>query len=378
MPYMSPFSTRNAVTAQSSKSNPELKRLDWRGLDLTSPYEAMKTNRSPFARNFRMYAEEVDQRRVSISNRKGSHYYTNAVGEAVNVVNDTLTGAADTSVGVLDEWKAAPMTPNVTGRLAKLELRMKRYSDSSGAVVVSIHEDSAGSPGAKIAESGLENADISTSVAYTTVRFIEAPLLESGTTYWIVLHIQDDGENYYSWRSHTAATNAKTSNNSGLTWSATAYSLNWKLYLATDDTPIGMTRYTPSTSDNKTLFAQGTSMYIVNDVTGAVSTITTGLSASATDYFFTSADNKVFWVNGYNDLTTYDGSTIETITHVQLPILRLAVFHKNVLWGVDADDDNKLVFSVPPVEDDGSGNEWYRGWLSTNIGYVLLSLFKIH
>lgn len=370
MAYVSTFSTRRAVKAPSARDNAEIIRSDWRGLDLTNPYEAMKENRSPFARNFRMYAEEAESRRVSISNRKGAGFYSVPVGEAQDNANDDLTGAADNNVGALTEWKAAPFMADSTGRLSKIELRMKSYDTSRGAVIVTIHEDDSGAPGEVLATSGIENADIGTSVAWVPVRFIEAPLLTDGETYWIVLHIQDDGSGVYSWRSNTLDSDALTSDNGGLTWTPTAYSLNWKSYFSTDTRIKGMARYAPSNGANKTIFAVGTALYQADDLTGAVSTIATGLSASATEYFFTFGDDKLFWANGYDDLKTWDGSTVDTITHAQLPILKNLVFHKNVLWGLDADDPNKLVFSVPPVEDDGSGNEWYNGWLSTNFGYV--------
>jgi len=373
MATLSRFSRRARQPAQapSPRVSEEVVQVDWRGLDLTTPFDVMEKNRSPFARNFRMYAEEVGDRRVAISSRKGAGFYSVPLGETLDTNNNATTNAGDAPVGMLTEWKAQPFTVSNAGLLTKIELCLKNSSNANGPIVVHVYTDDGGKPGTLLASSGIVGSDISSTASYVTCRFIQAPAVTTSTTYWIVAYIQDDGFGQYDWRYHKNSIGALTSNTGGLVWSVTDYSLNFKAYVSQDKRVKGMIRFNPSNSDNQTLVAIGDSIYKVNSVTGVKSVVSTGISASSSNVYFTTADDKAFWIDGFSNLKTVNSTgTVETITHSQLPILKLAVFHKNVLWGVSATDPNKLVFSVPPVEDDGSGNSWYKGWLSTNIGYV--------
>lgn len=314
MPFVSPFSQRakTQVPRNSSKlprafAYP-ITRVDWRGLDMTSPYDGVKNNRSPFGHDFRIYAEESDSRQVAVSSRKGSGTYVPSLNSAVDQQNTGTTGAADKSVGVLTEWKAMKYTAGATGPLNKVELRLKKTTTSSGPIVVKFYTDNAGKPGTLIGESGILNSAISTSYAYVPAHFIEAPAVTSASIYWIVAYIQDDGTNTYSWSSNTSTTLALTSNSTGSAWDTTTYSLNFKAYVCDTATIKGGVRFAPTTSANQTVIPIGTSLYAVTDIGGALTPILTGQSSSATDYHFTYADNKLFWVNGFNDLTTWDGS----------------------------------------------------------------------
>ena len=350
----------------------EVARLDFRGLDLSAPYDAMKDEHSPFGKNFRVYAEDADDRRVSISSRKGSGYYTDTVGEALNVQQASTTPTQDNNVGVLTEWKAQPFIPSTSGRLTKIEIMIKNPNKATGPLVISVHENNGGIPGKVIADSGILGSNINTTTyTYTVCHFLEAPLVTSGSTYFIQVHTQDNGSGFYMWRAITGVTGGLASNTGGISWTPTNSQFNYKTYIAPNNAPKGITRYSPPTAINKTLMAVGTEMYTVNDNTGAVTSIASGFNTNATYYDFTFGDGKVFWVNGFDTLRAWNGTTVETITHALLPVLKLAQFHKNVLWGVPADDPNKLVYSVgPQAFDVANGNQWYRGWKSVNFAYV--------
>lgn len=512
MPYLSPFSTRRGKQpVPASKAGAPISRLDFRGLDLTSPYDVVANNHSPYARNFRMYAEEPDSRKVAISSRKGSGPYTVPIGQAQDQANTSTTGAADQEIGI-ESWKAMKFTAAVTGPLTKIELRLKSISTSSGPIRIAIYSDRSGAPGDKLAESGILNSAITSSYAYIPASFIEAPTVTSGQVYWIIAWLQDDGTGVYHWSSNTASALALTSASSGNSWTATTYSLNFRTYVSSTDKVKGIARYAPSNGINKTVVAIGTSVYQVDDNTGILSAILTGQSANATDYHFDYADNKLFWVNGYSDLATWDGTTsttnselttngtfetnvtgwtggtgttvsrttaagefrtgvaamklvgsggnhavstfaytyekgkqytltmyvkgtagqqvspraqgvlgtavtltggwdlltytftatastvsaygvesstanatifvddvslkftgIQFIIHSQLPILKLLKIHKNRLFGISASDPNKMIWSEEPGNDDGSGNLWYKAYLSTGFAYVPVS-----
>src|SRR5213596_4244590 len=123
MPTISPFSSRRKTIIPVGNKAKPIARLDFRGLDTTSPYDAVKDNHTPFAHDFRMYAEEADQRQVSITSRKGSGPYIHALSSAIDQQNTSTTGAADASVGLLTEWKAMKYTAGATGPLTQIDLR---------------------------------------------------------------------------------------------------------------------------------------------------------------------------------------------------------------------------------------------------------------
>lgn len=322
MPYSSPFSTTSPVAAPKANNklpralSYPISRLDWRGLDTTHPYDVVKNNQSPFGHDFRIYADQADSRQVSVSTRKGSGAYIPALSTVLDQQNIVTTGAADKSVGVLTGWKAMKYTAASTGPLVKVALNLKGTTASSGPVVVRVYTNNAGVPGTLIAESGILNSAIGTSYGYIEALFIEAPQVTSGTVYWIVAFIQDDGENTYSWSSNTSTSLALTSDSQGSSWTTTSYSLNFKAYTCTTDKIKGGARFAPTNSVNKTVLAIGTTIYAADDNTGALTAILSGQNSSATKYRFTYADNKLFWVNGFNDLTTWDGSFVTTNTNL--------------------------------------------------------------
>lgn len=363
------FSRRRAVQAPAQRQGAPLVSLDHRGLDLSTPYDVMRPEKSPFAKNFRIFAQEEEDRRVAITSRKGSGAYSNAVGDAAGASFETVTGAADKLIGMKTEWKAQSFAHAAAVPLRYVEINIKKPIGTSGHLIVQIYTDNNGKPGTLAAESGITDSTVTDAYSYVRARFIEAPTLAIGT-YWIVVYMQDDGIGYYHWASSTAATTGLTSNNAGMTWDTTTYALNYKTRITGTEKTKGIARFAPTSGVNKTLMAVGTGMYSVNDTGGALTNIATGYNASASKYYFAFADDKAFWVNGYDNLRYWDGTSVFSITHTQLPVLRYIAFHKNVLWGVSASDPNKLHYSVAPAEVDALGNTWYRGWLSTSIGYV--------
>lgn len=318
MPFTSPFSQASGVAVPSNKDklpralSYPISRVDWRGLDTVHPYDVVKNNQTNFATDFRMYADDADSRQVSISTRKGSGAYLPSLSSVIDQQNIVTTGVADQAVGVLTNWKAMKYTAASTAPLTKVSLNIKKTTSSSGPIVVRVYTNNGGFPGTLIAESGILNGAVGTSYSYIDAHFIEAPQVTSGSIYWIVAFIQDDGTNTYSWSSNTSTSLALTSNTTGSTWATTAYSLNFKAYTCSTAKILGGARYAPTNSINKTVLAIGTTLYSADDNTGALTAILTGQNASATKYRFTYADNKLFWVNGFDSLTTWDGTLVST------------------------------------------------------------------
>lgn len=328
------------------------------GLDTTTPYTSLKDGQSPFFQNCRLYARNSTDRRVAVGTRKGPGFYTVPINQAIDQQITSTTGASDASC-TTSTWLGQVFTAGVTGRLTRVDVNVKQGTTPTQHLMVAIYSDTAGSPGSLLATSSIVSSTITTSYQYLTARFVEAPSITSGTNYWVVIYMQNGGSGTYNWSSTTSATTAKTSNSSGGTWSTTSYALNFKAYISSSSKQLGAGRYNPVAGTNKTLLAHGTAMYTVNDVTGATTSIATGLSASATNYYFASADDKIYWANGYDTPRYFDGTTVSTLSGAVAS--KYIIFHKNRAFFVDPNNPTKVVFS-----DLGD----YNTFTSTNFVYV--------
>lgn len=372
MPTVSKFSAKRTAFVPTSAATPQQTIFDFRGLDYTNPYDLIKNGRSPYAKNFRLYAEDDESRRVAISSRKGSGIYTQVLSEATGASNVVTTGALDKSVNTLTSWQAQPFVASATGFLSHIELNVKTGT-GNGPLIVEIYANNAGIPGIKLADSSISSAAITSTYGYHPAYFVEAPPITSGSTYWIVTYIQDDGAGAYLWSSNSSTSTAKTSNSGISGFVATNYALNFKTFTATNTVEKGGFRFNKQSGANVTLVVYGTTLYSVNDGTGAFTSVATGLSSSAVEYSWTTGDGKVFWTNGFDDLKAWDGTTVETITDTELPILSMVVMHKDRLMGVSATDPNKLVYSENPGNPSDAvdaQHQWYYAWLSVSFIYV--------
>lgn len=368
MPPLSNFSRRSAPPIPSPRQSEPIVRVDLRGLDMSSPYDVMKKNRTPYARNFRIYAEESDDRRVTISSRKGSGVYTQPQGEGISVSQTGTTDSDYANLGI-ESHKADQFVPTTTGTLTRIAVEMK-HNDASGALVLEVRADDSGTPGVLLAESGSLGSAVESALSYVDFRFVEAPLVTSGTTYWFVIRQQRDSTGNYQVSTSTDTTTALTSNNGGLSWDALSVGINYRAYVSANLKVKGLARYTPTSGTNQTILYIGNNLYRVNDGTGALTSIVSGLNASATHGYFAQLDDKLFFVNGYDTMRTWNGTTASTLTHSQLPVARYVFVHKERLWVVSASETNKIVFSEVPGNDDGAGKFWYEAYLSTNYRYV--------
>lgn len=273
--------------------------------------------------------------------RKGFDYHSDAAGLTQDQTLTSTTGAADESFNETTQL-AQKWTCGTSGRLTKIEVNLKNAASATGTVIVEHWTDSSGSPGAMVARSSIAASDIGTSYAYMTARFASAPSVTATTAYWIVVYVQSVGTNSYSWSSTTSATTAMISTDSGSTWSSTSYALNFKQHYATDGGTKGLARLRKSDGTLVTLFAHSTSLYKVNDVTGALTAIKTGLSANATHYRFVLVNDIVYYVNGYDGLRKWDFTTESQVNSTNYTLI---CEHKGLLFLASKDDPNKVVFS---------------------------------
>lgn len=273
--------------------------------------------------------------------RKGFDFHSAAAGETQDQAVTSTTGAADKSFNGVTRF-AQKWTAGTTGRLSRYEIRPKNDASATGTVIVEHWTDSGGSPGTLVSRSSIAASDITSSYAYLTARFPDAPSIVSGTSYWAVAYVQATGTGSYKWSSTTSATTAKVSTDSGNTWSATTYALNFKQHYATAGGVKGEHRAYKSDGTKVTLFAHGTTLYSVDNVTGALTAIKTGLSASATNYRFWTVNDTVYYVNGYDgyrkwDFTTESQVNATNYTHI--------TEHKGIMFLVRADDPNRIDYS---------------------------------
>lgn len=278
--------------------------IDLRGIDLTTPNDLLESGRSPFAKNFRLYAQQADSRRVAVSSRKGPARYIRPIGEdKTDSIEDAIIGTAN--VGYINGLHAQPFQASANGRLSKLELSINTGT-GSGPLMVRIYDDApdTGLPYNKLAESSLRSIDTGWSVA----RFVDMALLELGQTYWIVVEQQDDGKGFYELDVTNNATRAYKSDAGLPQLEEQAYSLRYRVFTSEDTTDKGAFRFNRENDQNVTLAAYGDAMYVSEGMSSTFTKLIGDLDSNATEYSFTNGDGKVFWVNGRDEMTAWDGT----------------------------------------------------------------------
>lgn len=329
------------------------------GLNTTSPYTQLRDGESPYEYNARLYARNSTDRRVAVRTRKGPGFYSVPLGETVDQQQTSITGASTQSM-TTTTWLAKKFTAGISGALDRVDLNLKQGISPTQHNMVAIYSDSAGSPGTLLATSSILSSSITTTATYLSCYFIEALSVTAATAYWVVSYMQAGGSGTQLWTSTTNAATAKTSSNSGGTWSTTTFDLNVKTYVATNSKYLGGFRYTPSNATAKTIEAHGSNVYTVNDVNGVTTSIKSGLSSSATEYNFAQSNDILYAANNFDAPQQYDGTTWSAVAGAP-PTSQLIIFHKNRLFVVDKTNPTKIVFSE--LSD-------YVTYLSTNFIYA--------
>jgi hypothetical protein len=272
--------------------------------------------------------------------RKGVDFYSAAAGSTKDDEIVSVAGASDEAFHTTTRL-AQVFTSTVAQRLEKIELNLKNDAAATGTIMVEIWSDVSSAPGALLATSSIPASSVLTTYSYLTARFIEAPLL-AAASYWVVVYVQATGTGSYSWSSTTAETTALISTDSGTTWATTTYSLNFKEYYSTSGGVKGLHRAHKTDGTKVTLFVQGTVLYSVNDTTGAVTAVKTGLNASATHYRFETVNDIVYYVNGYDGLRKWDFTTESQVNTTNYSHICV---HKGLLFLVPVLDPTAIVFS---------------------------------
>lgn len=273
--------------------------------------------------------------------RKGADFHSNPAGETEDDTESSITGADDQDLSET-QWLAQKFTTSSAGRLTSVTLNLKNPNGGTGTVKVEVYTDDSGEPGTLIATSSIDSGDLTSSYGYKEAWFIEAPEITTSTAYWIVAYIQTNGSGVYNWSSTTNSTNALLSTNSGVTWATQSFSLNFTQNYATSGGVKGLIRATKSDGTKVTIFWHGTTMYSVNDVTGALTSIKTGLSSSATQYRAVVVNDILYYVNGFDGLRKWDFTTESQVNATNYTHIAL---HKGLLFLIEKNDPNKMPYS---------------------------------
>lgn len=278
------------------------------GLDTYNPDEVADQRRCVYGRNFRVFNPGSFLERSAIAKRQGHSFYSVPVGETVDQQITSTSGASNQTIGIVT-WLAQKVTAGATGNLTRIDINLENTTSGTGPVIVAFYSDNSGSPGTLLGTSSVPNSSITGSYQYLTSRFIEAPSVTNGTVYWVVAYVQSDGSNSYNWSSTTSASTAKTSPDAGNTWVSASFALNVKTYVSPTGGIKGVTRYYRSTASPQTVFAHKTNVYTVNDGTGAITSIKSGLNASSTLYDWVSVNDILYFVNSFDGPQKWDGTT---------------------------------------------------------------------
>lgn len=273
--------------------------------------------------------------------RKGNDFFSVPVGEAVNVQQTSTTGAGNV-VFSTTKYAAMKLTAASTACLSAIEVNIKNDAGATGTVVVALYTDDSG-PGEEITRSTISSSSITSSYQYLKARFISCPDITNTTAYWVVVFSQS-GTGEYKISSTTNSTNAVTSTDSGQTWSTQSYSLNVKLSTATAGAVKGHIRVKRPNGTFYTFFAHGSNLYSVNETTGAVTSVDSGLSGSATYCRFAFVNDILYYVTGLQKPRKYNFTSASEVAAAP-EIASNIIEHKGVLFFLSAVDPTKMFYS---------------------------------
>lgn len=308
------------------------------GINTLTANEQLPPAVSPFLRNKRYKSRET------IITRRGPGFYTVPIGEALGAVK--TTAATNDRTVSLTLKQAAKFVASASQPLTMVQLNLKNTAAGAGPLIVEIWTDSSGSPGTRLASSSITSGLITSSYQYLSARFIAAPTLVSGTSYWIVAYIQADGLNSYLWSSLAGSATSKTSPNNGA-WTSSVYDLNFKTYQSPANPIIGGERFIKSDGTEITLLATKNGVYSVNDLTGATAQVYAG-DTSATHYKFAIVNDTAYWINGKNAPQQWNGIAATSSNAAGSPPIADDIrVHKNRIFYLSALDRTRVVFTEP-------------------------------
>lgn len=290
--------------------------------------------------------QATDARMIKIGRyrtRQGSDRYSVPIGEASNVAVTPTTGAGTAAVSTTN-YLAQAVTATATGRATRIDLTLASQTGATGTVIIELHSSLDVTDSTLLARTSIASSAISTTATSLPAYFMEAPLLSSGTTYYVIIKGQKDNQGSYLVSTTTAATTLSVSTNAGVSWATTATAANLNLYTSTDGGVKGVFRAYRVGGQKLTLMFHGTSAYTINDTDGTTTLIKSGMSSSATIYRTAMAQDALYWVNGQEQPYKYDFTNVTQVTASPYnPFLILE--HKGIVFYVDANDKTRMFYT---------------------------------
>lgn len=286
--------------------------------------------------------------------RKGIDFHSVAVGETIDQ-QQTSTASANTTEITYNNRIAQKFTAAASGRMTKVDVRIKNINSAHGTVMIELWTDSGGTPTLLQATSSIAEATVSGTFAYRTAYFNEAPVVSSGSSYWLVFYVQAESDNSYTLSTTTNTTLSKSSLDNGKTWTSNSFSINFKEYYTTSSGVKGLYRAYKSDGTKVTLFVSGTTLYSVDNNTGALTTVKSGLNALATRYHFELMNDIVYYVNGYDGYRKWDFTTESQVNATNYNGI---CEHKGLMFFIDVTDPNRVVFSEFGTPETFTSTDW--------------------
>lgn len=275
--------------------------------------------------------------------RKGADPYAVPVGQAVNVQITSTTGAGNASFSTTT-WLAQKVTATASGVLTAIDINIKSLAASTGTAIVEFRADSSGTPGAVLSTSSIARSDITTSYAYKTTYSMKAPTVTNGTSYWVVVYLQDSGTGSMSVSSTTSVSTAMTSDSAGNAWTAAAYGLNVKVYTSTAGGIRGLTRVYRPSGVGTTFFAHGTNVYSVNDTTGAITVIDSTLPVGTSRIRFDFVNDTLYYTDNVGKPRKYNWTASSVVTTSPKNATNL-MNHAGLMFYFHLDDPTSFFYS---------------------------------
>lgn len=288
----------------------------------------------------------TDVREVEIGKwrtRQGNDLFSVPIGEAVNVQQTSTTGASTFSFNSTT-WFAKKVTAASTGRVTAIEARIENDASATGTIVLALYTNSSGSPGTELMRTTVANSAVTGSFAYVKGRSITAPEVTNATDYWVVGFVQDGGTGSYKVSTTTNASTGKTSTNSGQSWSAASVDFNVKLSTSTAGGVKGVKRVKRSNGTSYTFFAHGSTLYSVNEGTGATTSIDTGLDGTATYCRTDFVNDVLYYVTGLQKPRKYNFTAASEVSAAP-EIASNIIEHKGIVFYASGADPTKLFYT---------------------------------
>lgn len=286
--------------------------------------------------------------------RKGVDFHSVAVGETKDISQEATSGASTFNINTTTQL-AQKFTPTQSGRLTKVDIKLANTTAATGVIRCELWTDSSNKPGSKIASSSIAETTPTGTAAYHSFYYNEAPSITAATSFWLVVYVQSVATNTYALSTTTAGTDSLSTTNGGASWTANTFALNFKQYYTTSTGVTGLYRAYKTDGTKVTLFVSGTTLYSVNNTNGALTTVKSGLSASATRYYFEMMNDVVYYVNGYDGYRKWDFTTESQVNATNYS--GIAQF-KGCMFLTEVNDPNRVAFSEFGVPETFTSTDW--------------------